>query len=1085
MPNNCSIFRDKSKRFLYTTALAMSLSILSNPSKAATELDGSNSYGPTDGLNGFSETNSGTTDVTFTTSEGQYFYIGAISTPSLTSNSFDSSTLNVYITNGGGSLSTSGIIFEDDIVNGSENAINLNINDGNVTFRGNVGNYDVALINITAGNNASGTHSILNFQNADDESLDIFANIKRKISTGENILDVNLVNNSENDSNSISFGDNLGYDDGDANAFINTLTIGDSGAAKTNNVIFNGEYLNTNNINIGVDGEGAVQTHNITLQTNLREIRGEIYGRAEDNITITKNNSADTLFYGSVSNIDNIFLDGGSASFKSDVNNSKLNVNRSDSLLAFGSDDDNSPTYVNSEIAILGGVDSTIRFGKEWSGYNNNSPVNFSGSITAESGSNTSMDVWGNSVIGSDGGGNITFSDGNDIINSYLGYNVFASAINFGADDDTFNVDLDSVTSLTGSMTNLENINIVNNSALVVYQGGSYTGNVNGDQYSTLVIGGFDSLIDETATTYNSVGTVDTVALQVGGAATFNTNGHSLGSDTALAGLYVYDDATFNIEDNVRVIGNGTSIYNNGTIQIGAGAILTTNTFENNDSGTLIFDIASPSSAGLLDVTNQGVNLTSLTVKANLTGADSLFQDGNQIKVAQGNGALTGTDGNSGQEATQITENSALFSIRMMDGSKLATPANDSDLYLVFSQDATVRQIADGSNNKNVGNVFDGLTGTSNPELSEIITKINAASKSELESILESTTTDVGGGVVVGSQNFVNNTLDITSEQINLAMNYKAIAKKPIQLAMNSKDLSLLGINSKKSFASGEEMTGLRTWGQTFFEDSKQGLRKGIAGFDSSTRGFVFGADTTELFEGSVAGVALSYGNTKVKSNNRNNSRNKIDSYQITAYGSHNLPSDYFIKAMVAYAQNKVDSTRYNVGDLGLNAQSKYNADLYTVRSDLGKDFKIGTMRFTPSLLAHYSHYDAENYTETGAGGASLNVKSKALEIFELGTNLELGWDYKLNKESSLSPEIRVGYRNNLIGDKFRTNSSFSGGGSSFDTIGSNPARTALTLGSGLIYKVTDRWDISLNYEYEHRQDFNSNSGFARAAYSF
>lgn len=1057
MFKNCSIFRNKPKKFLYTTALALSLSILPNSSKAATELDNGNSYGPTDDSEGFIESNNGNTHVTFTTNEGEFFNIGANSTPSLTSNSLDSSTLNIGINNGVGSLSTSGIIFEGDIVNGSSNTINLNINDGNVTFRGNIGDSDSA-INIT------GTNSILNFQNFNDESLSLGANIKRDKLTVENIVNINVVNNGGDEErykeNHISFGNNIGYDDGDANAFINTLTIGDSGAAKKNNVIFNGQYLNTNNINIGVDGEGAVQTHNITLQGDLQEIRGDIYGRAEDDITITKLNSSDTVFYGSVSNIDNIFLGGGSTSFKSNVYNSKLNVNRSGSTLTFGSD---SPaTYFDSEIVnvdseiIIGSVDSTIQFGVVASN------LNFSGSITAGSGSNTTMNLVNSySVIGSDGGGNITFSNGNDTINSYKGIKFFTSAIDFGAGNDNLNMDSDSINGLNGSMTNLENINITNGSALVVFQGGSYTGNVNGDSNSILAIGEFYGPLDEAATTYNSSGTVNDVLLRVGGAATFNTNGHEFGSDTALAGLSVNNDATFNMQDNVTVSVRGASIHNNGAIQIGAGARLTTSTFENNDSGTLIFDIASPSSAGFLDVIGQSLNLTSLTVEANLTGADSLFLDGNQIKVAQGDGALTGNDGNSGQAATQITENSALFSIRMMDGSKLTTPANNSDLYLLFSKDATIRETVDGGNNKNVGSVFDGLTGTSNSELSQIITKINSASKSELESILESTNTDVGGGVAVGSQNFVNNTLDITSEQIDLAM------------------------NSKTGVASGEEVTGLRIWGQSFFEDSKQGLRKGIAGFNSSTKGLAFGADTIDLFEGSVVGVGFSYGDTTVKSNNSNSSRNMVDSYQITAYGSHNLASNYFIKAMVAYAQNKVDSTRYNVGDLGLNAQAKYNADLYTARSDFGKDFKNGAMRFTPSLLAHYSRYKAENYTETGAGGASLNVDSKALEIFEIGTNLELGWDYKLSKQRSLSPEVRVGYRYNLIGDQFKTSSSFSGGGSSFDTIGSSPARSALTLGGGLIYKVTDQWDVSLNYEYEHRKDFNGKSGFARAAYSF
>lgn len=1074
MLNNRAIFKDKSKRFLYTTALAVSLSMLANSAKSATALTGGQSYN-TDDLEGFAKADGGDVNVTFTTTEGQFFNIGANATPSLANNALDSGTLNVAINNGGGSVLTSGIIFEGDIAVGVSNTINLNINDGNVTFRGNIGNGEVGSINIIAGSNdVPATESILNFQNANNESLNIFADIKKEVLATEGTeVNINVVNNSGNASNSISFQNNIGHEDdnedgvGDGGAFINTLKIGDDGAAKTNNVTFNGQYLSASNIYIGVDGGAAVQTHNITLQSDLRKIRGIVYARDTDNATIT-NNSLDTVFYDSVANIDNFNLngdgegDGGSTYFKGNVSNSGFNINNNNTRLEFGSDENDSTTYVSAEIAVAIDVvendndtkTADIRFG----GQGENSPVIFSGSISVADGSNVNVDIWNNAVIGDNDGGNITFANGNDAIYSNLGNNFIASAIDFGDGEDNFYV-WDSVTTLTGAMTNLENI-IMDNATLVVYQGGSYTGNIDGDDDGILAIGGYDDLSDITPTTYNAAGTVNTVALEVNGGATFNTNGHQFGSDTALSGLNVNNEATFNIQDNVTVDNAGTSIYS-GTIRIGAGARLTTNDFYS-DSGTLIFDIESPTSAGFLEVTENNLNLTLLTVEANLTGADSLFRDGNQIKVAQGDGALIGTNGEAGQAATAITENSALFSISMMDGGKLATPLSNSDLYLVFSQDATIQQIAEGSNNKNVGAVFDGLTGTENAELSQIIDKINAASQGELKSILESTTTDVGGGVAVGSQNFVNNTLDITSDQIDLAMN-----------------------NSKAGVASGQDTSGLRTWGQYFFEDSKQGLRKGVAGFNSSTSGLAFGVDTTELLKGSVIGIGFSYGDTKVKSNNINNSRNKIDSYQLTAYGSYNLPSNYFIKAMVAYAQNKVDSTRYNVGTLGLNAQAKYNADLYTIRSDFGKDFKMGAMRFTPSLLAHYSHYKAENYSETGAGGASLNVNSKALEIFELGTNLELGWDYKLSNKRSLSPEIRVGYRHNLIGDQFRTSSSFSGGGSSFDTIGASPARAALTVGGGLIYQVTDQWDMSLNYEYEHRKDFNSKFGFARVAYHF
>lgn len=1057
------MFLNNPKRFLSSTAIALIFALMPDSSKAVpVDLVDGTDYG-IDNPDGFIKDgfSGGTTDVTFTAIEGEYFNIGADGVSSVRSETSDSSTLNIGVSNSGVPLDpdTTGVIFEDDIFAADYNTINLNVNDGAVFFKGNVGAAG-NLVNITAGNATTGTNSELNFQILHDENLDIYASIvnQAEAASGSNKLYMTIKNNSGNDENFISFKSDIGGSDPEnTNAFIN-LTIGDAfdGGAATNNVNFEGQYLNANSINIGVDGSVG-QTHNLLFLNQNAEIRGDILGLVGDTITISQTDYEDyanTTFHNSVSNIDNIVAsENGSMIFRGDVMNSSITLDGDYSAARFGNDD--FITYVNSDIVVSDNLEDVIIDIGNWD--DGGSGVNFSGSITTGNGSYSSVWVMFNSVIGHDGGGNITFADGNDSLSSNYGDNQFRSNVNFGDGDDSFYVS-DGSAVLTGEMTNLESTYIYD-AYLAVVNGGSYTGNVDGNSSGGLSIGASMGGFDETPITYNSPGTIDSVQLQVGGSATFNTNGHEFGSDTALDSIYVIQNATLNMQDNVTVSGI-TSMENNATIRIGAEATLRT-AYQESDSGTLIFDVASPTSAGYLEVTDGAVNLTGLNVEANLTGSDSLFTNGNQIKVAQGDAALIGVNGEVGQESTSITENSALFSILMMDGSQLESSGDSSDLYLVFSQDSSIQQIANNPNNKNVGKVFDDLSGTSDTELSQIITRINAASQSELESILASTTTDVGGGIAVESQNFVNNTLDITSQQIDIAM------------------------NSHTGVASGDESNGLRMWGQSFFEEGRQGIRKGIAGYNSSTSGLAFGADTTNLLDNAVIGLGFSYGNNKVNSKNANNARNTIGSYQLTAYGSYSFPQNYFLKAMAAYSRNEVKTIRHNVGGLGLNATGDYNANVYTFRTDIGKDFyKVGNMRITPSFMAHYSRYNAENYSEKGAGGASLNVKSKLLEIFELGTNLELGWNFKLGKRT-FAPEIRAGYRYNLIGNRFRTNSSFAGGGASFDTVGARPAKGALTFGGGLIYQVSDLWDVSLNYEYERRQNFHSNSGFVRGAYHF
>lgn len=1054
------MFLNNHRKFLSSTAIALLLTTMPNSSRAATQLNDETTYGPDDNLDGFIETNNGNTDVIFTAGAGQFFNIGADENGSVNNQGSGSSTLNIELTNGGGAIGTSGIIFEDDIIANSGMVINLNVRDGNVIFKGNIDGAPND-IRIVAQNDNDATLSKLDFRIANDEDLNIHATINKEIDNSDT-LNMTVANTSRNAARNITFHSSLGGVDASQNSmFISNLTIGDSGAAKTNNVSFTGPYINTNGINIGVEGRTEAQTHNITFQNT--EVRGAITGLAADNITITQTEGATTTFYNSVSNIDNIIVNEDSiANFRGDVSDSSITLNSS-SGVNFYSGEEKSNISAN---IIPTSENAVIRFER----------VNFNGSVTAGANAGrTIITVVNDSAIN----GNIALTNGNDTIDSFSGNNNFSSNINFGSGDDTFSMS-DSAASLSGAITNLENITLGNYSTLFVYQGGSYTGNITGNSDGRLTIGAYYSSNgrqeDMTPATYNSPGEINNVALSIAGAATFNTNGHEFGSNSPLYSLDLEDNAIFNIQDNVTVGANSrTSMYSNSTIRIGATAKLTTRDFYSDSfaDATLIFDVATPSQAGYLEITTGDLDLTTVTVKANLTGSDSAFRDGNQIKVAEivgglvdGNftkGNITGTSGEEGQAATAITENSALFSISMMDGSKLETPTSSSALYFVFSQDSTIKEIAASGNNKNVGSVFDNLTNTSNSELAQIINKINAASAGELQSLLESTTPDVGGGVAVGSQNFVNNTLDITNQQIDIAMN------------------SRLGI------ASGDKNKGVRMWGQYFFEDATQGKRQGIAGFNSTTNGVALGIDSTELLENSVIGVGASFGNTKVDAKNANRAENRIDSYQITGYGSYSLPANYFIKAMAAYAYNEVKSTRHNIGNLGLNARGEYSANIYTFRADAGKDFYHNcTTRFTPSFMTHYSLYNAQNYSETGAGGSNLNVNSKSLEIFELGTNFELGWDFKLGNEKRFSPEIRAGYRYNLIGDRFRANSSFAGSGAtSFDTVGASPAKGALTFGGGLIYQASDKWDLSLNYEYEHRQNFHSNSGFARAAYHF
>src|SRR5262249_42453021 len=146
---------------------------------------------------------------------------------------------------------------------------------------------------------------------------------------------------------------------------------------------------------------------------------------------------------------------------------------------------------------------------------------------------------------------------------------------------------------------------------------------------------------------------------------------------------------------------------------------------------------------------------------------------------------------------------------------------------------------------------------------------------------------------------------------------------------------------------------------------------------------------------------------------------------------------------------------------------------------------KYGETTITPNVLMHWVHYDPDSYTETGAGGLSQRVDGDTMNIFELGIGVKAGWQHTNADGSKLTPQVRVGYRYDLIGDNVEATSSFTGGGAAFDTKGPDPAQSSFNLGGTLKYDANDSWEFTASYDLDAKEDYISNAGFVRAGYKF
>lgn len=518
---------------------------------------------------------------------------------------------------------------------------------------------------------------------------------------------------------------------------------------------------------------------------------------------------------------------------------------------------------------------------------------------------------------------------------------------------------------------------------------------------------------------------------------------------TTLASATVSANATARLNANTTLAG---AITNDGNTHIAVGKTLTAVGFSG--TGTYTIDIEDANASGTLTAADFGslnggggaINLAAETVNFNFTG-----------NTATGSAIVLGTGGAASTTAGTVTDNSFIYDA--------ALAANGNNLELTVTRTALETASSTG-NGQSVGAVLDTLTTTTDTELLQIQDEIaQASTQSALDEVLEATTPTVDLGVSTTALNVATQSIGLTDTRL----------------------ASLRTGDDMTGMAAGNVGRGLRLWGQAFGSTADQDHRDGIDGYEADTFGGAVGLDTTNLSDSAVIGVAFSYADSDIDSDNANNTQTDIGSYQVTLYGDYDIDERTFLSGQFAYAFNNIDSTRYNVGGVsGLTANADYDSNQFTVAGKLGRDYATDQgLTLSPALIADYTHLSIDDYTETGAGGANLDVNSDSLNVLDIGVGVDASWLHQNMDGSYLKPALHAAYRYDLIGDNVETTSTFAGGGAAFQTNGMDPARSTFNVGAGLSYMATNNWEFSANYDYEFKSDYGAHSGLVRAAYKF
>ena len=519
--------------------------------------------------------------------------------------------------------------------------------------------------------------------------------------------------------------------------------------------------------------------------------------------------------------------------------------------------------------------------------------------------------------------------------------------------------------------------------------------------------------------------------------------------------------------DDLTVLAGSMAIFNNNadfdgallasgsTIQVNEGFTLTADT--QTDANITTWNIGVNNTGGTqthgevfftgdnVDLSNDTVNFVVNASSGPLTAGVGVLIDvfgGNQNAVIAG---------------ATVTDNSFFYDFELVAATNFVN--------VTIVQAVVLADIVDTQNNANIGEVLlNELAGSTDPEINQIQANLGAATNAkELNDILEASGPTVDNGVIAGA-------MAITNGALNIATGRLASLRKGTESGVSTGNLS----------------EGTQIWMQAFGAEGTQDRRNNIDGFDVSGRGLAFGIDTQNLSEDTVIGLAFSYGNAVVASKNANNTVTGIKSSQITLYSDHDIDERTYISTRLAYAWNDVDTIRFNVGGIaGLNAVGSYNANQLSARAEVGRSYDYDGTIVTPSLMANYVRFNLDSYTEMGAGGANLIMAARDVSIFELGVGVDISHDYQQADGGIVTPALHIAYRHDLVGDMAVINSGFVAGGSTFTTTGFTPAQGTLDVGISVSYAQTNNWQLTANYNFEYKSDYEAHSGSVRAAYKF
>lgn len=266
-------------------------------------------------------------------------------------------------------------------------------------------------------------------------------------------------------------------------------------------------------------------------------------------------------------------------------------------------------------------------------------------------------------------------------------------------------------------------------------------------------------------------------------------------------------------------------------------------------------------------------------------------------------------------------------------------------------------------------------------------------------------------------------------------------------------------------------MTGVTTWVQGLYNNSKLDSSSKARGFDSDSAGVAMGIHKA-INKDVKAGISYSYTDTDVDAYRRNID---VKSHTFIAYGEYK-PSNWFVNGIASYGMSDYDEHKKVFGGV----KADYDVKSYGLQAMTGYDACVRGLNVTPQAGLRYAHIKQKSYTDT----AGQHISGDDMDILTGIIGVKASRDFALDNGMFIRPEARVAMTYDLMDPDNNTNVALANG-ATYRINGENFDSFSVEAGAGVTAELNDAWEVSAGYEGKFRDDYKDHSGILSAKYKF